>query len=325
MGVPLAATGGSVGRDLTGVGPGVAAGVLVVAESAELAAAVVGRVVPDLVGAGLDVLVATGEALDLGSVLSAVRRGVPGSSGGGSIFGGGFGAQFAAGGSQGARSSGGRVHGLTVDLSRKQEVERVFRWVDGNLAHLDALIAVVEEVVPDWPQGDLEAWQALLDRHWVMPLLFVEGAAIRMRPRRQGHILQVALTVGAGGNRMRREKGPWSALEEEPVWHTLREMLELRRGDLRASGIGLTVLEVEGDWRREGGGCASGSCSREAAVGAVGVSGGISAGLRARCPSSEDVAEAVDFCLRAEGRVSVESMRLRAPCFLGPAEGSKPP
>ncbi len=324
---------------------GVRSGVLVVAESAEVAAAVVGRVVPALAGGGLEVLVATGAAVDLGEVLSAARRMEAGSGPlGGLHWGrGGGGGNWGIGGSAEARASQGAgsvgpVHGLTVDLSRKEEVERVFRWVDGTLAHLDALIAVVEEVVPNWPQGDLQKWHAILDRHWVNPLLLVEGAAIRMRSRRRGHILQVALTVGSGAGRSRSEHGPWGGMEEEPIWSTLREMLELRRADLRRSGIGLTVLEVEGEWRKGGAcamgsGCALGSAVAPASVGsekeppepgsafvgALGPPGGGVVGVTnledgPRCPSAQDVAEAVDFCLRAEGRISVESMRLRSPC-----------
>ncbi|MEK0446721.1 MAG: hypothetical protein RLZZ399_2042 [Verrucomicrobiota bacterium] len=247
-------------------------GVLVIAASHSVAGAVVSK----LAGEGAHVLVATEDASELSHLLS------------------------------GARGSPGKVQGMTVDVSRKTELERVFRWVDGTLLHLDALVGVVEEESRDRPDGDLEAWHALLEERWVMPLLLVEGAAMRMRPRRQGHILQVALHsqgrmapagdsshVGGGGS------------ELEPVWRTLREMLEARREGLRREGIRLTILEVEG--LPAGSACGSSPASGWARTEAE------------PCPSPGDVAEAVHFCLHRRQGAVVEALKLRAPCGVGEA------
>jgi NAD(P)-dependent dehydrogenase (short-subunit alcohol dehydrogenase family) len=247
-------------------------GVLVIAASHSVAGAVVSK----LAGEGAHVLVATEDASELSHSLS------------------------------GARGSLGRVQGMTVDVSRKTELERVFRWVDGTLLHLDALVGVVEEESQDRPDGDLEAWHTLLEERWVMPLLLVEGAAMRMRPRRQGHILQVALhsqtRIGGGVESSVGERG---RAELEPVWRTLREMLEARREGLRSDGIRLTILEVEG--------LPSGAaCGRSAAAAWTKTEA-------EPCPSPGDVAEAVRFCLHRRQGAVVEALRLRAPC--GGGEG----
>lgn len=270
-------------------------GVLVVAENSEVAGAIVGRIS----GRGAEVLVVSGEASELSELL---RRGkVQGEGGVG-------------------------VHGLTVDLARKTELERVFRWVDGTLLHLDILVAVVEEggtPWPPWPPGDLETWHRYLEERWVMPLLLLEAAGMRMRSRRRGHILQVALRQGTSKQKAERLRnfrtrggGEASGAPEtsgltgtntgtEPMWGTLREMLESRREAFREFGVQLTVLEVEGGepFGDRGGGLGG-------RVGGVGVDVG-----RQRRVVPEDVAAAVDFCLRPHRHSVVEAMRLRLPDF----------
>ncbi len=266
-------------------------GVLVVAENSEVAGAIVGRIA----GRGAEVLVVSGEASELSELL---RQGK-------------------------AHGEGvGGVHGLTVDLARKTELERVFRWVDGTLLHLDILVAVVEEggaPWPPWPPGDLETWHRFLEERWVMPLLLLEAAGMRMRSRRRGHVLQVALRQGVSMQKpeiLRTSRagdaGSASGVAEttgingrtEPMWGTLREMLESRRDAFRQFGVQLTVLEVEGGDNLGDRG------------GRVGGRGGVREGVRGqRRVIPEDVAAAVDFCLRPHRHSVVEAMRLRLPDF----------
>ncbi len=93
------------------------------------------------------------------------------------------------------------VHGMTVDLARQAELERVFRWVDGMLPRLEVLVSIVEQgpslsgngAREDEGEDGVEAWRRTLEQHCVMPLLVVKQAAARMQLRGSGHILQVAL------------------------------------------------------------------------------------------------------------------------------------
>jgi 3-hydroxy acid dehydrogenase/malonic semialdehyde reductase len=252
---------GNEGKDIPGrVLP--KKGVLLIAESPALAGAIVGKLAEE----GATVLVVTAAAVDLSQLLSRTR------------------------------GSPGTVHGMAVDLGRKTELERVFRWVDGTLVSLDVMVVVVAETPVGEPGADWEAWHQVLERRWVMPLLLLEGAAIRMRAKRRGHILQVAIREGDA----RLQSGESGSEQTRgPMWWTLREMLEARREGLRSTGVNLTILEVEGH--------AAGrpSDTPTASEGKIAES----------CPSPEDVALAVQFCLHRRPHALVEAIRLRMPCF----------
>jgi NAD(P)-dependent dehydrogenase (short-subunit alcohol dehydrogenase family) len=285
---------------------------LVVAKSPEMAGAVVAR----LARAGANVLVAAREASDLSHWIAS------------------------------AKGSSGTVHGMTVDVSRKEEVERVFRWVDGTLLHLDYLVDVLEEErLEGGPAGDLNAWHRELEERWVMPLLLVEAAAQRMRLRRSGHLLQVAIQTrtNLGGA---AESSQTVGAYGQPVWSTLREMLEARRELFRRDGVRLSILEVEGElgacaWAPGGGRSAAPGSPGEAAsgggmpppahvvpsaptasLGYASLSASRNLQPWAGCPSPDEVAAAVEFCMGHPRGAVVEVLRLSAPCSAAPCSGS---
>jgi NAD(P)-dependent dehydrogenase (short-subunit alcohol dehydrogenase family) len=231
-------------------------------------------VVEALEGEGAHVLVASAEACEL--------------------------TQVPAGGAGGASPHvvRGLVRGLTVDLGRRAEIVRVFRWVDGMLPRLDALVSVVE--VGAGPGGeaadaagcDVEGWRRAVDEQWLVPLGVALEASSRMRLRRRGLVLQIGVPAGGVGPEVVGRCGAGggggsSAFLGGESWRMLCAMLEARRGFFSEGGVRLTLLEAGlGDAPR----------------------------VRCRGGAGEAVRAAVDFCLHAPGRLSVEFLRVRGGC-----------
>jgi len=268
-------------------------GVLVVAGCLETVRGVVGA----LEAEGAQVLVASAQACELTQVVA-----------------GGM-------GSASPHVVRGLVRGLTVDLSRHSEIVRVFRWVDGMLPRLDALVSVVDiQDIADggngppgadgrgkssnvFQDGDAAFWRGALEEQCLAPLELLLEAALRMRLRRGGHLLQIGVRSG-GAPSVAAHSSPagfsgGAGRGEGPgarglAWGMLSRMLEARRKLLAGEGVRLTLLEVLG--------------------GGNGFHGVASAaphsGNRAEDLLFQAVSSAALYCLHAPGSMSVELLRV---------------
>lgn len=262
-------------------------GVLVVAPRMDA----VRGVVESLEAEGAHVLVASAQACELPQVLAGGR------------------------GLASPRVACGLVRGLTVDLSRHSEIVRAFRWVDGMLPRLDALVSVVDIGGEGglekgtrggsrdfYTDGDLEGWHRKMEAEWLMPLELMLEAASRMRLRGSGHLLQIGVWSGRRGRETEHrcaasfdssaEDTDAASAVEEMGWTMLCKMLDARRAHLAGCGIRLTLMEV-----MCGGGLRGGI---PRALG----EGGRVAGR------SDEVRSAAALCLHAPGSLTVEYLRV---------------
>ncbi len=280
-------------------------GVLVVAGCLETVRGVVGA----LEAEGAHVLVASAQACELTQVVA-----------------GGM-------GSASPHLVRGLVRGLTVDLRRHSEIVRVFRWVDGMLPRLDALVSVLDikdiEDIADiadmedmedgghgppggaergkssnlFQDGDVALWRGALEEQCLAPLELLLEAASRMRLRRGGHLVQIGVRSG-GAPSVDARSSPsgfsgGAGRGEGPgarglAWGMLSRMLEARRKFLAGAGVRLTLLEV-----LRGGSGIHGVASSAPHL-----------GNRAEDLVFQAVRSAALYCLHAPGSVSVELLRV---------------
>ena len=84
-----------------------------------------------------------------------------------------------------------KVHGMTGDASRIEDVRRVFKEVDDKLGGIDVLInnaALAAEGLASMKQED---WEYVVRSNLIGYMSCAQEAINRMKPRKQGHIIHV--------------------------------------------------------------------------------------------------------------------------------------
>ena len=79
-----------------------------------------------------------------------------------------------------ARTLGGEVHGLAADLSRRDDIARIFDAVDQSLGGLDILISNAALGAEPIDEMDDDAWRYVVDSNLVGALACTRGALARM-------------------------------------------------------------------------------------------------------------------------------------------------
>lgn len=89
------------------------------------------------------------------------------------------------------RREGGEVYGLTADVSREEDVGRVFREADERMGGVDVLINNAALSAGSVLEGDYSEWQYVVNTNLLGYMACCREALDRMLPKGDGHILLV--------------------------------------------------------------------------------------------------------------------------------------
>lgn len=179
----------------------------------------------------------------------------------------------------------GEVHGLTADIARRQDVERIFAEVDAKLGGLDIVIsnaALGAEPIEEMAEDD---WRYVVEVNLVGALAVTRGALKRMEKGAQVVIVgSISADIHAPGESVySATKAGLAAFAE-----TLRKEVEER-------GIRVSLVEpgtAGSDMQKP-----SAEQQREKIA-------------REEMLTAEDIAEAIGFILTRPARVDIVSLRI---------------
>jgi NADP-dependent 3-hydroxy acid dehydrogenase YdfG len=93
---------------------------------------------------------------------------------------------------QEARDAGsGDAHAVQADVTRKEDIERVFAEADRHFGQLDILINNAAMAGGSVSKGSFEQWQQIVQTNIVGYIACCHNALERMKPRGEGHIVNV--------------------------------------------------------------------------------------------------------------------------------------
>ena len=110
-------------------------------------------------------------------------------------------AEEAAGVVRDIQAAGGRALAIRADLTRENEVEKVFEQAEGELGALDAVFANAGGIIGRRPTVEmtLDFWREVIDVNLTSTFLTARAAFQRMAPRRQGAIVTMASLAAFNG------------------------------------------------------------------------------------------------------------------------------
>lgn len=91
----------------------------------------------------------------------------------------------------GAAAGGGQAHGLVADVSRQEDIQRVFSQADEKLGGVDILINNAAIGGESLLEGEYSDWKYTLDVNVLGYFACARAALDRMLPKGDGHILMV--------------------------------------------------------------------------------------------------------------------------------------
>lgn len=102
---------------------------------------------------------------------------------------------------RGIQAAGGRALAIQADLTRENEVEKVFEQVEGELGALDAVFANAGGIIGRRPTVEmtLDFWREVIDVNLTSTFLTARAAFQRMAPRRRGAIVTMASLAAFNG------------------------------------------------------------------------------------------------------------------------------
>ncbi|MDP5200337.1 SDR family oxidoreductase [Flavobacterium sp. DG2-3] len=83
------------------------------------------------------------------------------------------------------------LYGFTADVTRKEDLQKIFEAVDKELGGLDILINNAALPASGLTEVKLEDWQYILDTNISGYLAFAQEAATRMSAEKSGHIINI--------------------------------------------------------------------------------------------------------------------------------------
>jgi 3-hydroxy acid dehydrogenase / malonic semialdehyde reductase len=184
-----------------------------------------------------------------------------------------------------ARARGGEVHGLTADIARAEDIERIYAEVDAKLAGIDVLIsnaALGAEPIDEMADAD---WRYVVEVNLLGAMAVTRGALKRMKPGAQVVIVgSISADIHAPGESVySATKGGLAAFAE-----TLRKEVEergIRVSLIEPGAAGSDMQKPSPEEQRE-------KIAREEML------------------AAEDVAEAIGFILTRPPRVDIVSLRI---------------
>ena len=110
-------------------------------------------------------------------------------------------AEEAAGVVRDIQAAGGRALAIRADLTRENEVEKVFEQAEGELGALDAVFANAGGIIGRRPTAEmtLDFWREVIDVNLTSTFLTARAAFQRMVPRRRGAIVTMASLAAFNG------------------------------------------------------------------------------------------------------------------------------
>ncbi len=110
-------------------------------------------------------------------------------------------AEEAAGVVRDIQAAGGRALAIRADLTRENEVEKVFEQAEGELGALDAVFANAGGIIGRRPTVEmtLDFWREVIDVNLTSTFLTARAAFQRMARRRQGAIVTMASLAAFNG------------------------------------------------------------------------------------------------------------------------------
>lgn len=99
------------------------------------------------------------------------------------------------------QAAGGRALAIQADLTRENEVEKVFEQAEGELGALDAVFANAGGIIGRRPTVEmtLDFWREVIDVNLTSTFLTARAAFQRMAPRRRGAIVTMASLAAFNG------------------------------------------------------------------------------------------------------------------------------
>ena len=99
------------------------------------------------------------------------------------------------------QAAGGRALAIRADLTRENEVEKVFEQAEGELGALDAVFANAGGIIGRRPTVEmtLDFWREVIDVNLTSTFLTARAAFQRMALRRQGAIVTMASLAAFNG------------------------------------------------------------------------------------------------------------------------------
>jgi NADP-dependent 3-hydroxy acid dehydrogenase YdfG len=133
------------------------------------------------------------------------------------------------------RAAGGEAHGITADVSRMEDVRRVFAEVDGRLGGLDILVNNAAVSGESFPEQPLEEIEYVVRTNVVGYLAVAHEAVRRMTERGGGHVVLVG-SMSAG---LREEdQGTYVATKA-----AIQAFAESLRKSVNEQGVKVTLVE----------------------------------------------------------------------------------
>ena len=110
-------------------------------------------------------------------------------------------AEGAAGVVHDIQAAGGRALAIRADLTRENEVEKVFEQTEGELGALEAVFANAGGIIGRRPTTEmtLDFWREVIDVNLTSTFLTARAAFQRMAPRRRGAIVTMASLAAFNG------------------------------------------------------------------------------------------------------------------------------
>jgi len=90
-----------------------------------------------------------------------------------------------------AAANGGEAHAFLGDVGKPDDVDRAFREADATLGGVDVLVNNAAIARARLLDDDYRAWQRMVEVNLLGYLACARAAADRMRPKRDGHIVNV--------------------------------------------------------------------------------------------------------------------------------------
>jgi NADP-dependent 3-hydroxy acid dehydrogenase YdfG len=133
------------------------------------------------------------------------------------------------------RQAGGEVHGLVADVSRLEDVRRIFSEVDRRLGRLDVLVDNAAVTGDGFEQDSLERIEYVVRTNVVGYLACAHEAVERMRKHGRGHVV----LVGSMSADLREPNGSTYVATKGAI----QAFAESLRKTVNEQGIKVTLIE----------------------------------------------------------------------------------
>jgi NAD(P)-dependent dehydrogenase (short-subunit alcohol dehydrogenase family) len=133
------------------------------------------------------------------------------------------------------KCKGGTAYGLLADVSRKEDILRIFHEVDEKLGGLDILINNAGLSADSILDSEYDEWQLVINTNVLGYMACCREAILRMRKNGEGHIIN----IGSMSADLREEESNVYVATKAAV----QGFTEALRKAVNKEGIGVTLIE----------------------------------------------------------------------------------